>query len=190
VRLTDDERHGLLQLTKSGKAAASKIKPAHILWPVDANGPNWSDAPVAKAFPCHGHTVRNVRQRFVEQGLEAALRRKKQGPPSRQRLLDGAQEAHWMALRCSQPPAGQAQWTLQWLAEQLVALTVVEAISYETVRQTRKKIHANHTCTSAGGFRLRTVQTVWPPWKMCWTSSSTPMIPRRRWSTWTKSPCH
>jgi hypothetical protein len=150
VRLTDDERQELLQLTKSGKAAASQIKHAHILLHVDANGPNWSDAHVATALHCHGNTVRNVRQRFVEQGLEAALVRKKQVQPSRQRLLDGAKEAHLIALRCSQPPAGQAKWTLQLLAEQLVALHVVETISYETVRQTIKKTSSSRTYTSAG----------------------------------------
>jgi transposase len=144
VRLTDDARQELLQLTKSGKAAAYKIKHATILLHVDANGPNWSDAHVAQALHCHGNTVRNVRQRFVEQGLEAALVRKKQVKPSRQRLLDGAKEAHLIALRCSQPPAGQAQWTLKLLAEQLVALHVVETISYETVRQTKKNLLKPH----------------------------------------------
>jgi hypothetical protein len=150
VRLTADERQALLQLTRSGKAAAYKIKHAHILLQVDANGPNWSDAHVAKALHCHGNTVRHVRQHFVEQGLEAALVRKKQVNPSRQRLLDGAKEAHLIALRCSQPPAGQAKWTLQLLADKLVALEVVETISYETVRQTLKKTRASRICTSVG----------------------------------------
>src|SRR5262245_47170174 len=77
VRLTDDERHALVHLTTSGKAAASKIKPAHSLLHVDANGPTWSDAQVATALPWHGHTVRNVRQRCVEHGLAAAVVRKK-----------------------------------------------------------------------------------------------------------------
>src|SRR5688572_9646328 len=104
VRLTDDERQELIHLTKTGKAAAYKIKHAHILLQVDANGPNWSDDHVATAFRCHGNTVRNVRQRFVEHGLAAALVRKKQVTSSRQRLLDGATEARLIALRCSQPP--------------------------------------------------------------------------------------
>jgi len=150
VRLTDDEQQALIQLTKSGKAAAYKIKHAHILLQVDANGPNWSDAHVAKALHCHGNTVRNVRQRFVAQGLEAALGRQQQGKPSRPRLLDGAKEAHLIALRCSQPPEGQAKWTLQLLADKLVELAIVETISYETVRQTLKKTCSNRTCTSAG----------------------------------------
>src|SRR5262245_42783946 len=124
VRLTDDERQRLVHMTKSGKTAAYKLKHAHILLQVDADGPNWSDEYVAQAVRCHGNTVRNVRQRFVEQGLEAALARKKQGKPSRQRLLDGAQEAHLIALRCSQPPEGQARWTLQLLADKLVELAI------------------------------------------------------------------
>ena len=104
VRLTDDERQEFVQLTRSGKAAAYKIKHAHILHHVDANGPNWSDDHVATALHCHGNTVRNVRQRFVEHGLAAALVRKKQDTPSRQRLLDGAKEARLIALRCGPPP--------------------------------------------------------------------------------------
>jgi Homeodomain-like domain len=150
VRLTDDERQALIQLTKSGKATASKIKQAHLLLHVDANGPNWSDARVATALHCHGNTVRNVRQRFVEQGLTAALARKKQDQPSRQRLLDGAKEARLIALRCGPPPQGQAKWTLQLLADQLVALNIVETISYETVRQTIQKISSSRTYTSVG----------------------------------------
>jgi hypothetical protein len=150
VRLTDNERQELLQLTRSGKAAAYKIKHAHILLHVDANGPNWSDAHVATALHCHGNTVRNVRQRFVEQGLETALVRKKQAESSRQRLLDGAKEAHLIALRCGPPPQGQAKWTLQLLADKLVELKVVETISYETVRQTLKKTSSNRTYRSVG----------------------------------------
>ena len=138
------------QMTKIGKTAAYKITHAHILLQVDANGPNWSDAHVAKAFRCHGNTVRNVRQRYVAQGLAAALARKKQSTPSRQRLLDGAQEAHLIALRCGPPPQGQAKWTLQLLADQLVALQVVETISYETVRQTLKNPPSSRTYTSVG----------------------------------------
>jgi transposase len=177
VRLTDDERQALLQLTKTGKAAAYKIKHAHILLQVDANGPNWSDEHVANTFRCHGNTVRNTRQRFVEQGLEAALQRKKQVTPSRQRRLDGAKEAHLIALRCSPPPAGQAKWTLQLLADKLVELDIVEAISYETVRQTLKKTPSSRTYASVGSFHRRTVRTLWPTWKISWNSTSVPMIP-------------
>jgi hypothetical protein len=146
----DDERHELVQLTKSGKAAAYKIKHAHILLHVDANGSYWSDAHVATALHYHTNTVRNVRQRFVEHGLAAALVRKKQVKPLRQCLLDGVKEAHLIALRCGPPPPGQAKWTLQLLADQLVVLHVVETISYETVRQTLKKTSSSHTYTNVG----------------------------------------
>ena len=187
VRLTEDARQQLVHVTKIGTTAAYQIKHAHILLHVDANGPNWSAEHVANAFRWHGNTVRHVRQRFVEHGLEAALARKKQDKSSRQRLLDSAKEALLIALRGSQPPEGQAKWTLQLLTDKLVELAVVETISYETVRQTLKKTRSNRTCTSAGLFRLRKVRTLWPIWKMCWSSTSTPMIPSTRWSTWTKS---
>lgn len=150
VRLTDDERQPLVHMTQSGKTAAYKIKHAHILLHVETNGPNWSDEHGANAFRCHGNTVRNVRQRFVAQGVEAALARQKQRTPSRQRLLDGAKAAHVMALRGGPPPQGQARGTLQVLADQLVALHVVETLSYETVRQTLKKTSSSRTCTNAG----------------------------------------
>jgi hypothetical protein len=150
VRLTDNERQTLFPLTRKGKAAAYKIKHAHILLHVDANGPNVSDGHVANALHCHSNTVRSVRQRFVEQGLEAALVRKKQTRLSRQRLLEGAKEAHWMALRCGPPPHGQVKWALQLLADKRVALNVVETISSETVRRTMKKTSSSRTCKNAG----------------------------------------
>jgi len=90
-------------MTQSGKTAAYKIQQAHILLHVETNGPNWSDEHGANAFRCHGNTVRNVRQRFVAQGVEAALARQKQRTPSRQRLLDGAKAAHVLALRGGPP---------------------------------------------------------------------------------------
>ena len=145
VRLSDEERQELIDLTSTGKAAAFKIKHAHILLQVDTNGPNQADHDVAKVFHCHTNTVRNVRQRFVEQGLEAALARKPQDPASRHRTLDGTQEAHLIALRCSDPPQGHSKWTLRLLADQLVELNVVETISHETVRQTLKKMSSNLT---------------------------------------------
>jgi transposase len=150
VHLTDDERQELFQLTRKGKAAAYKIKHAHILLQVDANGPNESDEHVANALHCHSNTVRNVRQRFVEQGLEAAVVRKKQTKLSRQRLLDGAQQARLIALRCGPPPKGYAKWTLKLLADKLVELNVVETISYETVRRTIKKTSSSRTYKSVG----------------------------------------
>jgi len=150
VRLTCGERSELETLVKKGKTQAYRIKHANILLAADADGPNWSDEEVAEAFGCHQNTVRNVRQRLVEHGLEAALARKKQERPSRTKKLDGEKEARLIAVACSKPPTGRAKWTLRMLADKLVTLQVVDAISHETVRQTLKKTCFARTCADAG----------------------------------------
>ena len=139
VRLSDAERQHLTELISKGKTAAYKIRHANILLKADADGPAWTDARIAESFSVSINTVMGVRQRLVEQGLEAALTRKKQAHPSRQPRLDGEGEARLIALRCSAPPDGHARWTLRLLADQAMALEIVEAISHETVRQTLKK---------------------------------------------------
>ena len=140
VRLSAEERRQLTELSRKGKAAASKIRHAHILLKADANGSAWTDEHIAESCSVSVPTVQGVRQRLIEQGLEAALNRKQQARPSRTPLLDGEGEARLIALRCSAPPAGQARWALRLLADQAVALDIVEAISHETVRQTLKKM--------------------------------------------------
>jgi hypothetical protein len=139
VRLSDAERQHLTELISKGKTAAYKIRHANILLKADADGPAWTDARIAESFSVSIHTVMGVRQRLVEEGFEAALTRKKQAHPSRQPRLDGEGEARLIALRCSAPPTGHARWTLRLLADQAVALEIVETISHETVRQTLKK---------------------------------------------------
>lgn len=150
VTLTSEERGELEALVRKGRTQAYRIRHANILLAVDANGLHWTDEQTAEAFHCHTNTVTNVRQRFVERGLEAALGRKKQERPSRQRLLDGEMEARLLAIACSPPPEGRARWTLKMLADRLVALEVVEAISDQTVRRTLKKTRSSRTCASAG----------------------------------------
>jgi len=139
VRLTADERNELETMVKKGKTQAYRIKHANILLAADANGPSWTDETAARAYRCHQNTVRNVRQRLVEEGLEAALSRKEQDKPSRQRILDGEKEARLIAIACGEAPEGRARWTLHMLADELVALEVVDSISHETVRQALKK---------------------------------------------------
>jgi len=145
VRLTAKEREQLEDLTKKGKTQAYRIKHANILLAVDADGPNWPDHQVAKAYKCHQNTVRNVRQRFVEQGLESALERKKQYTPSCQKIIDGDAEARLITIACSTPPEGYAKWTMQMLADELVGLHVVESVSSQTVWRTLKKTNLNPT---------------------------------------------
>ena len=141
VRLTEEERSTLMGLVGAGKAAARKLTRARVLLKVDEGGfgPGWTDEAVAEALDVGTTRVRNVRQRFVEVGFGAAINRKKQRQPSRLRKLDGAAEARLLAIACSDPPTGRARWTLHLLAEERVALEVVETVSHDTVWSTLKK---------------------------------------------------
>jgi transposase len=146
VRLNPEEQAQLSQMIRSGKAAARTLLHARILLKVDSSpeAPAWSDEAVSEALQVHATTVAHVRQRFVEQGWEAALRPK---PTRRQyaRKLDGAAEAHLIALACGPAPEGRAQWTLRLLADRLVELEHVGSVSYETVRRTLKKTNYSPT---------------------------------------------
>ena len=141
VTLTAEERQALHELTAAGKASARKLTHARILLKADQadGGPAWPDERIAEALDVGLSTIARVRQRFVEQALEAALDRKPQDRPSRRRKLDGRAEARLIALACASPPDGRQEWTMQLLADQLVALEVVDAVSDETVRRVLKK---------------------------------------------------
>lgn len=139
VRLTVEEREGLKGLVTKGRASAQKIRRAQVLLKIDADGPNWTDQRSAEAFGMRTNTVAEIRQRFVEEGLDRALDRKQPDEPPRRRRLDGAGEARLIAIACGEPPEGRARWTLRLLAGHLVELAIVDGISHETVRQTLKK---------------------------------------------------
>jgi transposase len=145
VTLTAEERLELEDLITTGKAAAQKLMHARILLKADAadGGPAWPDDRIAEAVEVSAATVGRVRQRFVEEGLEAALVRKKQDRPSRERKLDGRAEARLIALACSEPPDGRAAWTLQLLADHLVELKIVDSVCDETVRRVLKKTRSS-----------------------------------------------
>ncbi len=150
VRLTSKERQDLLALVKRGRGAPSKIKHAQILLSADADGPCWMDSRIAEAYHCHRGTVENVRRRCVLEGVEAALVRKVQERPSRERKLDGKGEARLISLACSKPSKGRVRWTLQLLADELVRLEVVDSICDQTVRRTLKKTNFSLIARSAG----------------------------------------
>jgi transposase len=145
VTLTAEERQQFQELIAAGKGAAQKLAHARILLKADAadGGPAWPDLRIAEAVEVSVATVERVRQRFVEQGLEAALGRKKQGRPSRERKLDGRAEARLIALACSAPPEGRKEWTMRLLADKLVELEVVDSLSDETVRRALKKTRSS-----------------------------------------------
>ena len=147
VTLTAEERNSLQGLIAAGKASAQKLAHARMLLKADAGpgGPAWTDRRIAQALEVSVATVERLRQRLVEEGLDAALARKKQDHPSRPPLLDGAAEARLIALACSAPPEGRTAWTLRLLAGKLVELQVVESVSYETVRQVLKKTRSSRT---------------------------------------------
>ncbi len=137
VKLSGEEREHLINLMSNGVESARKLTRARILLKADES---WTGVETARALNVGQATVERVRKRYSQEGLESTINRK---PPNREyeRKIDGKTEAHLVALVCSEPPAGHADWTLRLLAEQLVTIEPVEieAVSYETVRQVLKK---------------------------------------------------
>jgi hypothetical protein len=139
VRLSDSERATLTDVVKKLKGSSMKVRRAQILLKADANGPGWTDVEIAESVGCRTKTVENIRERLVTVGFEETLNGKRPDQPPRPKLLNGEQEAKVIALRLGPPPKGFANWTLRLLAEQVVELEIVDAISHETIRQTLKK---------------------------------------------------
>ena len=137
VVLSDEQRAQLRTLVGRGVVPARRLAHARILLKADQGegGAAWGDAAIAGALEGHPATVARVRRQYVEEGLEAALDRR---APRREyaRKLDGEREARLVAVACSAPPAGFERWSLRLLADELVRLEVVEAVSHETVRRT------------------------------------------------------
>ena len=144
VGLTEEEQEELKGLVSKGWGAAYKQTHARILLLSDENQVDGAmrDEDIAWVLKVGSATVERVRRRCVEEGLEAALGRKQQ-LKRRKKKLDGQGEAHLVALACSQPPEGRVSWTLQMLADGLVAQEIVDSISTETVRRTLKKTNSS-----------------------------------------------
>ena len=144
VRLESQEREDLPKPVSNGRGAARKLTHARILLKADVSegSPGWTDERIAEALGVTRQTVEPVRQRCVEQGVEAALERKKREHGPTPPILDGAKEAKLVAVCCSKPPPGRRRWTLRLLADRLVELRIVESISPDTVRRALKKKRA------------------------------------------------
>jgi hypothetical protein len=141
VRLSTSEREAMEGVVNQGQVAAAKRQRAHLLLKADASaeGPAWTDEPMAEALDGSVATLHRTRQAYVVQGVEGALER--QRPTGRQFCtLDGAQDARLAAIACHPPPEGQARWTLALLADQMVTLEIVAAMGQETVRRTLKNM--------------------------------------------------
>lgn len=139
VRLTASQREIVQKVIDRLDSSPRKVKRAQILLKADEETHGWTDKQIANAFGCTTQTVENVRQRFCESGFEVALSGKQRQSPPRQRKFDGDAEAQVIALRLSDPPAGYANWTLSLLQERVVALSIVDSVSRETLRTTLKK---------------------------------------------------
>ena len=147
--MTTEERQSLLVLVSTCKSSAYTIKHANILLATDeSEGNQRTDDEVAKMFHCHAKTVYNIRERFVEQGLESALERKRRETPPCTPIFDGRAEARLIAIACSPPPEDRSSWTMQLLADKCVELNIVEKTSDETVRTVLKKTNLNLTSRS------------------------------------------
>ena len=151
VRLAAEERERLPSLVDAGKGSKSSRQRARVLLKADqADGaPGWTDERAAEFAEVSLSSVPRVRQRFVEEGLEAVLQHRS-SPKRSYRKLDGAGEAQLMALACSSAPEGRCRWTLHLLADKLVEWKVVESISHECVRTTLKKTCSSRTARSSG----------------------------------------
>jgi Homeodomain-like domain len=149
ITLTAEERVGLEQLASTGKAAARKLTHARILLLADTHGEDLSDEEITGALSTSLRTVARVRQRFVTQGLLAAIDRKSQPLRPDRIKIKGDLEQRLVQLACSDPPQGRCHWTLQLLADEMVVLGLLDAVSTETVRKALKK-----TTSSPGSLRL------------------------------------
>ena len=145
VELTQSERSALIETSGRGKPLARTVKRALVLLKADEG---LSDREAAEAVSLSAATVARVRRRFVEEGVEAAINDRPR--PGRGRKLNGRQEAHLVAITCSNAPEGHAHWTLQLLADQVVAMEFAGSISLETVRQILKKTNSNHGRRKSG----------------------------------------
>ena len=144
VTLSDEERGALRAMIAAGKASARKLMHARILLKAERRTGHreWEDTRIAAALEVAVSTIEKVRQRLVEEGLEAALVPR---PPRREYSgkLGGKEEAHLIALTCSTPPEGHGRWTLRLLADRMVRLEHVESLSHETVRQVLKETQSS-----------------------------------------------
>jgi len=170
VDLTEEEREDLLNVIHKGKAAARKVARAHVLLRA-AEGA--TDEAIAQTLHLGISTVHRTRQRFVDEGLMAALHeRSRSGSPL---TLTGKQAVFWVALACSTPPAGRCRWTVQLLADRFIELRPLEAISRESVRRILKKTPSNRGNVKNGVFPV-SVPSMFGIWKMCWTCTLNRMI--------------
>ena len=147
VTLTKEERKDLEAISTKGKRAARTVLYARALLLLDAGeyGPKWVVSMVAEALGTTTRSLEHLKKQFIEEGLPAAIERKKRVTPPREIQFGGEFEAHLLALACSEPPKGRTRWTMRLLAEKMVELKMVPSVSPMTVCNTLKKMNLNLT---------------------------------------------
>jgi len=147
VTLTKEERKDLEAISTKGKRAARTVLYARALLLLDAGeyGPKWVVAQVAEALGTTSRSLEHLKRRFVEEGLPAAIERKKRVTPPREIQFGGEFEAKLIALACSDVPKGRERWTIRLLAEKMVELKIVPSVSPMTVCNTLKKTNLSLT---------------------------------------------
>lgn len=152
VTLTEQERQELVALTKTAKTNAKRFLYARALLLCDAGpqGPAWTVQNTAEAMGVTSRTIEHLKKRFVEEGLSAALERRKPEKPPREVIFDGAFEARLIALACSEAPEGRRRWTVRLLAEKVVELNLAPNVSHMTVQRILKKTNLSLTSGSTG----------------------------------------
>jgi len=156
VTLTVEERNQLLRIISKGKTEGYRIRHAHILLAVDEIDENkeWTDKSIARAYHTTQKSIGNLRRRFVEKGLGAALGREKREIAPKIKI-DGEIEAKIVALTCSNAPEGHSKWTLRLLADKVVELGIMESISHTAIGDCLKKTKLNHGYKSSGAYPSR-----------------------------------
>lgn len=162
VTLADEERSALESLVKKGKTAARKIAHARILLLADNEQ---DDEDIASALEISSRTVCRVRKRLVTEGFLAALDHKPQPPRPDKIKIKGNVEQELVRVACCDPPEGRCHWTLQLLADELIALGLVKQVSTETVRQALKKTTSSRGSSRPGAYRLMLMESTSSAWR-------------------------
>lgn len=150
VDLTADERGQLEEIIRKGRDAAGRLSKARILLKADEG---WTDRRIVQALETSSRTVERIRQRFVEEGLEAAISRKERDTPPIAPIFDGEKEARLIQLACSTPPKGHSRWSLRLLEDKVVELGIVGKSSDSTIGRVLKKTNFSLTAKSNGSSR-------------------------------------
>lgn len=141
VTLNLEERESLSSLVKTGKAAARKLVRARILLLADESdkGPAKTDVEIVDSLGCGLRTVERVRKKFVTEGTEQAISTNPQPPRPDKVKIKGKVEEQMIEIAKSDPPEGRAHWSVQMIADKLIALACIETVGNETVRVALKK---------------------------------------------------